>query len=190
MPIRAASNRRAITSRVPWPVGTEAPRRPPASSFRSGDGPPGTRARRHSVAVMHQGLRDPGSRQGSGQTLPVASSDSRPGFRRSGTAGGCSAREVLRVFARGTQKYRPWQAPGFRSCFVENVEVNAKKKKRSRCSLCGEQWWGIGVHLTAHWLRPRTGGPEEVWQMYEDQRPGRFRLAGEVRGVPREHDAR
>jgi hypothetical protein len=25
--------------------------------------------------------------------------------------------------------------------------------------------------------------------MYEDQRPGQFRLAGEVRGVPREHDA-
>ena len=78
--------------------------------------------------------------------------------------------------------FDPWE-------FFENVEVNAKKKKRSRCSLCGEQWWGIGVHLIAHWLRPRTGGPEEVWQMYEDQRPGQFRLAGEVRGVPREHDA-
>ncbi len=35
----------------------------------------------------------------------------------------------------------------------------------------------------------RTGGPEEVWQMCEDQRPGKLRLAGEVRGVPREHDA-
>ena len=137
---------------------------------------------------MRQGLRDPGSRQGSGQTLE--SSDSGPGFRGSGTAGGCSAREVLRVFTRGTQictgmhrDFDPWE-------FFENVEVNAKKKKRSRCSLCGEQWWGIGVHLIAHWLRPRTGGPEEVWQMYEDQRPGQFRLAGEVRGVPREHDAR
>ena len=61
--------------------------------------------------------------------------------------------------------FDPWE-------FFENVEVNTKKKKkRSRCSLCGEQWWGIGVHLIAHWLRPRTGGPEEVWQMYEDQRP-------------------
>jgi hypothetical protein len=25
----------------------------------------------------------------------------------------------------------------------EHVEVTAKKKKRSRCRLCGEQWWGI-----------------------------------------------
>jgi hypothetical protein len=24
------------------------------------------------------------------------------------------------------------------------VEVNLKKKKRSRCGLCGEQWWDIG----------------------------------------------
>ncbi len=36
--------------------------------------------------------------------------------------------------------------------FFENVEVNAKKKKRSRCSLCGEQWWDIGVHLISHGL--------------------------------------
>ncbi len=28
--------------------------------------------------------------------------------------------------------------------FFENVEVNAKKKKRSRLRLCGEQWWDIG----------------------------------------------
>ena len=26
----------------------------------------------------------------------------------------------------------------------EVVEVNLKKKKRSRCRLCGEQWWDIG----------------------------------------------
>ena len=26
----------------------------------------------------------------------------------------------------------------------EVVEVNVKKKKRSRCILCGEQWWDIG----------------------------------------------
>jgi hypothetical protein len=39
----------------------------------------------------------------------------------------------------------PWE-------FFENVEVNAKKKKRSRCSLCGEQWSDIGVHLIAHGL--------------------------------------
>ena len=25
----------------------------------------------------------------------------------------------------------------------KHVEVTAKKKKRSRCRLCGEQWWGI-----------------------------------------------
>jgi len=36
--------------------------------------------------VMHQGLRDQGSRSKSGQTLE--SSDSGPGFRGSGTAGG------------------------------------------------------------------------------------------------------
>ncbi len=103
-----------------------------------------------SKAVMHQGLRDPGSRQGSGQTLE--SSDSGPGFRGSGTAGGCSAREVLRVFTRVLKNrpnmhrdFDPWE-------FFENVEVNAKKKKRSRCSLCGEQWWDIGVHLIAHGL--------------------------------------
>ena len=41
--------------------------------------------------------------------------------------------------------FDPWE-------FSENVEVNAKKKKRSRCSLCGEQWWDIGVHLIAHGL--------------------------------------
>jgi hypothetical protein len=41
--------------------------------------------------------------------------------------------------------FDPWE-------FFENVEVNAKKKKRSRCSLCGEQWWDIGVHLIAHGL--------------------------------------
>jgi hypothetical protein len=41
--------------------------------------------------------------------------------------------------------FDPWE-------FFENVEVNAKKKKRSRCSLCGEQWWVIGVHLIAHGL--------------------------------------
>jgi hypothetical protein len=31
----------------------------------------------------------------------------------------------------------------------EHVEVNAKKtkKKRSRCRLCGEQWWDIGPSL-------------------------------------------
>jgi hypothetical protein len=39
--------------------------------------------------------------------------------------------------------FDPWE-------FFENVEVNAKKKKRSRCSLCGERWWDIGVHLIAH----------------------------------------
>ena len=107
--------------------------------------------------------------------------DCRRVFRSGGTPGVHTGYSKI-----GTGMHRdfdPWE-------FFENVEVNAKKKKRSRCSLCGEQWWGIGVHLIAHWLRPRTGGPEEVWQMYEDQRPGQFRLAGEVRGVPREHDAR
>ena len=38
--------------------------------------------------------------------------------------------------------------PGIRSWelfeVVEVVEVNAKKKKRIRCKLCGEQWWDIG----------------------------------------------
>ena len=35
--------------------------------------------------------------------------------------------------------------PGFRSLgVVRGVEVNLKKKKRSRCRLCGEQWWDIG----------------------------------------------
>ena len=29
----------------------------------------------------------------------------------------------------------------------EVVEVNVKKKKRSRCILCGEQWWDIGPSL-------------------------------------------
>jgi hypothetical protein len=39
--------------------------------------------------------------------------------------------------------FDPWE-------FFENVAVNAKKKKRSRCRFCGEQWWDIGtpvVHL-------------------------------------------
>jgi hypothetical protein len=56
------------------------------------------------TSLMHQGLRDPGSRQGSGQTLE--SSDSGPGFRGSGTAGGCSAREVLPGVHTGTQTNR------------------------------------------------------------------------------------
>ena len=30
---------------------------------------------------------------------------------------------------------------------VRVVEVNVKKKKRSRCMLCGEQWWDIGPSL-------------------------------------------
>jgi hypothetical protein len=36
----------------------------------------------------------------------------------------------------------PWE-------LLEHVEVNAKKKKkkRSRCRLCGEQWWDIGRPL-------------------------------------------
>jgi hypothetical protein len=29
----------------------------------------------------------------------------------------------------------------------EHVKVNAKKKKWSRCRLCGEQWWDIGPSL-------------------------------------------
>ncbi len=105
-----------------------------------------------SITVMHQGLRDPGSRQGSGQTLE--SSDSGPGFRGSGTAGrvlGSGGTPRVHTGAQGPKNRRmhrdfdPWE-------FFENVEVNAKKKKRSRCSLCGERWWDIGVHLIAHGL--------------------------------------
>ena len=33
--------------------------------------------------------------------------------------------------------FDPWE-------LFEVVEVNLKKKKRSRCRLCGEQWWDIG----------------------------------------------
>jgi hypothetical protein len=40
----------------------------------------------------------------------------------------------------------------FLASFSRMYRVNAKKKKRSRCSLCGEQWWDIGVHLIAHGL--------------------------------------
>ena len=52
---------------------------------------------------------------------------------------------VLRPKIGMHRDFDPWE-------FFENVEVNAKKKKRSRCSLCGEQWWDIGVHLIAHGL--------------------------------------
>ena len=33
--------------------------------------------------------------------------------------------------------FDPWE-------LFEVVEVNAKKKKRSMCKLCGERWWDIG----------------------------------------------
>jgi hypothetical protein len=36
--------------------------------------------------------------------------------------------------------FDPWE-------LFEVVEVNAKKKKRGRCRLCGEQWWDIGPSL-------------------------------------------
>jgi hypothetical protein len=78
-------------------------------------------------SVMHQGLRDPGSRQGSGRTLE--SPDSGPGFRGSGTAGGCSAQEVLqesrcsrvlrtKIGATCTD-FDPWE-------FFENVELRGE----------------------------------------------------------------
>ena len=39
------------------------------------------------------------------------------------------------------------------------------------------------VYPRAHGLHPRMGGPAEVWQMCEAQRPGKLRLAGGVRGI-------
>ena len=67
--------------------------------------------------VMRQGLRDPGSRQGSGQTLE--SSDSGPGFRESGLP----AVVPLRGYSRGSRysenKTRgTGNGPGFRSLGV------------------------------------------------------------------------
>jgi hypothetical protein len=38
---------------------------------------------------------------------------------------------------RQWRDFDPWE-------LFEVVEVNLKKKKRSRCRLCGEQWWDIG----------------------------------------------
>jgi hypothetical protein len=40
----------------------------------------------------------------------------------------------------------------FLGSFSRMYRVNAKKKKRSRCSLCGEPWWDIGVYLISHGL--------------------------------------
>ena len=90
---------------------------------------------------MCQGLRDPGSRQGSGQTLE--SSDSGPGFRGSGTAGGA----FRSGGTPGTQDQNIDMPADFDPGKFEHVKVNAKKKKWSRCRLCGEQWWDIGPSL-------------------------------------------
>jgi len=68
--------------------------------------------------------------------------DCRRVFRSGGTPG---VHTGTQKSARHARDFDPWE-------FFENVEVNAKKKKRSRCSLCGEQWWDIGVHLIAHGL--------------------------------------
>jgi hypothetical protein len=40
----------------------------------------------------------------------------------------------------------------FLGSFSRMYRVNAKKKKRSRCSLCGEPWWDIRVYLISHGL--------------------------------------
>jgi hypothetical protein len=34
--------------------------------------------------------------------------------------------------------------------------VNLKKKKRSRCRLCGEQWWDIGPSFILEWASSRA----------------------------------
>ncbi len=80
--------------------------------------------------------RDPGSRQGSGQTLE--SSDSGPGFRGPGTAGGCSAREVLRVFTPLKQQMTSlWK--------MTRTQITSRKLKAgSRCA----------GHNPGHWHCP------------------------------------
>ena len=46
----------------------------------------------------------------------------------------------------------------------EHVEVDAKKKKRSRCRLCGEQWWDIGPSFTLEHMGFNPG--REVQKKY------------------------
>ena len=46
----------------------------------------------------------------------------------------------------------------------EHVEVDAKKKKRSRCRLCGEQWWDIGPSFTLEHMGFNPG--REVQRKY------------------------
>ena len=57
---------------------------------------------------------------------------------------GRSAREVLRVLRTKNIGDMP---ADFDPGKFEHVKVNAKKKKWSRCRLCGEQWWDIGPSL-------------------------------------------
>jgi hypothetical protein len=63
-----------------------------------------------------------------------------PGIRDCGR----SAREVLRVLRTKNIGDMP---ADFDPGKFEHVKVNAKKKKWSRCRLCGEQWWDIGPSL-------------------------------------------
>ena len=114
--------------------------------------------RGHVHTVMCQGLRDPGSRQGSGQTLE--SSDSGPGFRESGTAGGCSAQGVLRGFRYSRKQKLAAMGiirdmPGFRSvgvvrgCRGERQEEEAEQVHAVRREVMGHR---PVVHPGAHGL--------------------------------------
>ncbi len=58
--------------------------------------------------------------------------DCRRAFRSGGTPG------------TQDQKHRRDMPADFDPGKFEHVEVYAKKKKRGRCRLCGEQWWDIG----------------------------------------------
>ncbi len=57
-------------------------------------------------------------------------------FRSGGYSGGLRYSEN-KTRDRQWRDFDPWE-------LFEVVEVNLKKKKRSRCRLCGEQWWDIG----------------------------------------------
>ena len=46
----------------------------------------------------------------------------------------------------------------------EHVEVDSKKKKRSRCRLCGQQWWDIGPSFTLEHMGFNPG--REVQKKY------------------------
>jgi len=90
--------------------------------------------------IRDSGIRDPGRDRGrlwKVQTLDRDSGD--PGL-----PAGRSARDVLRVLRTKNIGDMP---ADFDPGKFEHVKVNAKKKKWSRCRLCGEQWWDIGPSL-------------------------------------------